>query len=106
MYYIPPEHVREEKHLTLDTIGKFCKKRRIQWVSMPKEALDAQVMAYLKKQKLKSCLFSYNRYTDVLKAAEMGVDWIGTSYLSPGELHGWWETGYTVVANFSEKKIC
>lgn len=97
MYYIPPEHVREEKHLTLDTIGKFCKKRRIQWVSMPKEALDAQVMAYLKKQKLKSCLFSYNRYTDVLKAAEMGVDWIGTSYLSPGELHGWWETGYTIV---------
>ncbi len=97
MYYIPPQTVREEKHLTLDAIGRFCKKRRIQWVSMPKEALDAQVMAYLKTQKLKSCLFSYNRYTDVLQAVEMGVDWIGTSYLSPGELHEWWETGYTIV---------
>lgn len=97
MYYIPPQTVRQEKHLTLDAIGKFCKKRRIQWVSMPKEALDTQVMDFLKKQKLKSCLFSYNRYTDLLQAVQMGVDWIGTSYLSPGELHAWWETGYTMV---------
>lgn len=97
MYYIPPKPVREEKRLTLDAIGKFCKKSSIEWVSMPKEALDAEVMAYLKKQKLKSCLFSYNRYTELLQAAEMGVDWIATSYLSPELLDGWWETGYKIV---------
>lgn len=97
MYYVPPKQKREEKNLTLDSIGKFCKKRGIQWVSIAKEALDEELMAYLKKQKLKTCLFSYNRYTDVLHALELGADWIATSYLSPEELNGRYERGWTVV---------
>jgi len=97
MYYVPPKQVREQKNLTLESIGKYCKKRRIQWVSMPKEALDQEVMDFLHKQKLKSCLFSYNRYTDVLQAAELGVDWIATSYLRVDELASWYEAGYTIV---------
>lgn len=97
MYYIPPGTVREEKGLTLDAIGKYCKKRRISWVSMPKEALDEEVMAYLRKQKLKSCLFSLNRYTDILQALELGVDWIATSYRTVKEFEDWYETGYTIV---------
>ncbi|MDE7313293.1 MAG: polysaccharide pyruvyl transferase family protein [Eubacterium sp.] len=97
MYYVPPKQVRQEKNITLDAIGKFCKKRGIAWVSMPKEALDEEVMAYLKKQKLKSCLFTYNRYTDVLRALELGVDWVATSYLSVKELESWYEAGYTIV---------
>lgn len=97
MYYIPPRQVREEKNLALDAIGKFCKKRGITWVSMPKEALDEEVMAALKKHKLKSCLFSYNRYTDIQMALAMGVDWVATSYLTVKELEGWYEPGYTIV---------
>lgn len=97
MYYVPPKQVRDEKNVTLDSIGKYCKKRQIQWVSMPKEALDGEVMAYLRKQKLKSCLFSYNRYTDVLEAMQMGVDWVATSYLTVDGLASWHERGYTVV---------
>lgn len=97
MYYIPPRQVREEKKITLDSIGKYCKKQGITWVSMPKEALDEEVMAYLHKQKLKSCLFSYNRYTDALQAVQLGVDWIATSYLSVMQQQDWYETGYTIV---------
>lgn len=97
MYYVPPKQIREEKHLTLESIGKYCKKRGIQWVSMPKETLDQEVMDFLHKQKLKSCLFSYNRYTDVLQALELGVDWIATSYLRVDELAEWYESGYTIV---------
>ncbi len=97
MYYIPPKQVREEKKITLDAIGKFCKKRRVTWVSMPKEALDDEVMAYVKKQKLKCCLFSYNRYSDVMQAFAMGVDWVATSYLTVKELEGWYEGAYTIV---------
>lgn len=97
MYYVPPKQVREEKHIALDAIGKLCKKYGISWVSMPKEALDEEVMAYLKKQKLKSCLFTCNRYTDVLRALDMGVDWVATSYLSVKELESWYEAGYTIV---------
>lgn len=97
MYYVPPVQIREEKNITLESIGKYCKKRRIQWVSMPKEALDMEVMDYLHKQKLKTCLFSYNRYAEVLQAVEMGVDWIATSYLRVDELAAWYEPGYTIV---------
>ncbi len=97
MYYIPPKQVREEKNITLDAIGKYCKKRGITWVSMPKEALDEEVMTALHKQKLKSCLFSYNRYTDVAQAMQLGVDWIATSYLSVRQLSDWYESGYTIV---------
>ncbi len=97
MYYVPPKQKREEKNLTLDSIGKFCKKREIKWVSIAKEALDEELMTYLHKQKLKTCLFSYNRYTDVLKALELGTDWIATSYLSPQELNEQYERGWTVV---------
>lgn len=97
MYYIPPKQVREEKKITLDAIGKYCKKRGITWVSMPKEALEEEVTSWLQKQKLKSCLFSYNRYTDVVKAMQMGVDWIATSYLGIRQLSDWYESGYTIV---------
>lgn len=97
MYYAAPKQVREEKNVTLESIGKYCKKQGIQWVSMPREALDEEVAAFLKKQKLKSCLFSYNRYTDVLQAVQLGIDWIATSYLSPAELADWYESGYTIV---------
>ncbi len=97
MYYVAPKQVREEKNVTLESIGKYCKKQGIQWVSMPREALDEEVAAFLKKQKLKSCLFSYNRYTDVLQAVQLGIDWIATSYLSPAELADWYESGYTIV---------
>ena len=64
---------------------------------MPKEALDEEVMTYLHKQKLKSCLFSYQRYTDVLSAIQMGVDWIATSYLSVKDFAEQYESGYTIV---------
>ncbi|KAI4448825.1 hypothetical protein C823_003352 [Eubacterium plexicaudatum ASF492] len=97
MYYVPPKQVREEKKTTLDSIGKYCKKRGIQWVSLPKETLDEEVMAYLHKQKLKSCLFSFNRYTEICMAVQMGVDWIATSYLSIAEMEDWYESGYTIV---------
>lgn len=97
MYYVPPKQRREEKNISLESIGKYCKKRGIQWVSMPKEALDEEVMAYLKKEKLKSCVFSYNSYTDVLSALELGTDWIATSYLSPQQLAEWYERKYTIV---------
>ncbi len=97
MYYVPPKQIREEKKITLDSIGKYCKKQGIQWVSMPKEALDEEVMTYLHKQKLKSCLFSYQRYTDVLSAIQMGVDWIATSYLSVKDFAEQYESGYTIV---------
>lgn len=97
MYYVPQKHKREEKNLTLDSIGKFCKKRGIQWVSLPKEALDEELMSYLHRQKLKSCVFSYHRYTDVLRALELGADWIAVSYLSPDGLNERTESGYTIV---------
>lgn len=97
MYYVPPKQKREEKGLSLDSIGKYCKKRGIQWVSMPKEAMDEEVMSYLKKAKLKSCIFSFNQYTEVLHALELGADWIGTSYLSPRGLGDWYEDKMTVV---------
>ncbi len=97
MYYIPQQQIREEKGMTLDSIGKYCKKQKIQWVSMPKEALDEEVMSYLKKQKLKSCVFSYSRYTDILAALALGVDWIAVSYGSVRELAECVESGYTIV---------
>ncbi len=97
MYYIPPKQRREEKNLSLDSIGKYCKKRKIQWLSMPKEALDDEVTAFLKKEKLKSCLFSYNSYTEVSQALEMGIDWVGTSYLSPEQMNEWYEWKYIIV---------
>lgn len=97
MYYVPPKLKREEKGLALESVGKYCKKRGIRQVSMPKEALDEEVMEYLKKEKLKACVFSFNSYSEVLKAAQMGVDWIGTSYLSPRELLEWYEGKWTVV---------
>lgn len=91
MFFVPPKQQREEKGLTLASIGKYCKKRGIKWVSMPKEAFAEDVMQFLKEQKIKSCLFSYNTYTEVLQALEMGVDWIATSYLSVHELESWYE---------------
>lgn len=97
MYYVPPKQKREEKNQTLDAIGKYCRKQNIQWVSMPKEALDEEVMAYLRKEKLKTCVFSYNSYTDALQALELGADWIATSYLSPAQMADWYESSYTIV---------
>lgn len=97
MYYVPPKQKREENNLTLDSIGKYCKKKGIQRVSMPKEALDETVMNYLRKNKLKACVFSLNSYTEVLQAQEMGVDWIATSYLSPVAFMDWYEARYTIV---------
>ena len=64
---------------------------------MPKEALDDEVTAFLKKEKLKSCLFSYNSYTEVSQALEMGIDWVGTSYLSPEQMNEWYEWKYIIV---------
>lgn len=97
MYYIPPKQRREEKKISLQSIGKYCKKRSIEWVSMPKEALDEEVMDYLKKEQLRSCVFSYNSYSDVQSALELGADWIATSYLSPQQLADWYERKYTIV---------
>ena len=91
MYYVPPKQKREEKKLSLDSIGKYCKTQGIVWVSMPKEALEEETMAILKKYRLKTCVFSYNTYTEVKHALEMGVDWVATSYLSVNELEGWYE---------------
>ena len=54
-------------------------------------------MSYLHRQKLKSCVFSYHRYTDVLRALELGADWIAVSYLSPDGLNERTESGYTIV---------
>lgn len=97
MYYVPPKEKRGEKNLTLEAIGKYCKKREIRWVSFAKEALDEELMDYLHGQKLKGCLFSYNRYTDVARAVELGVDWIATSYLTAEGLNAWYERGVTIV---------
>ncbi len=91
MYYVPPAQKREEKKLSLDSIGKFCQKQGIQWVSMPKEALESDVMAMGRKYKLKTCVFSYNTFTEVIRALDMGVDWVATSYLSVRELESWYE---------------
>lgn len=66
-------------------------------MSLPKEALDEELMSYLHRQKLKSCVFSYHRYTDVLRALELGADWIAVSYLSPDGLNERTESGYTIV---------
>lgn len=92
MYYVPPRQKREEKNLTMDSIVKYCKKQGVKWVSMPKEALEEEVMASLKKHNLKSCVFSYNTYTEAKQALEMGVDWVSTCYLSVNELEGWYES--------------
>lgn len=91
MYYVPPKQKRDEKNLSLDSIGKYCKKQGIDWVSIPKEALEEEVMAILKKYRLKTCVLSYNTYTEVKHALKMGVDWVATSYLSVNELEGWYE---------------
>lgn len=91
MFFVAPEQQREEKGITLASIAKFCKKRQIKWVSMPKEAFAEDVIKFLKEQKLKSCLFSYNTYTEAVHALETGVDWVATSYLSVRELEGWYE---------------
>ena len=58
---------------------------------MPKEALESDVMAMGRKYKLKTCVFSYNTFTEVIRALDMGVDWVATSYLSVRELESWYE---------------
>lgn len=91
MYYVPPKQKREEKNITLDSIAKYCKKQGVKWVSMPKEAFEEEVMAPLKKNGLKACVFTYNTYTEAKQALEMGADWVSTSYLSVNGLEGWYE---------------
>lgn len=86
MFYIAPKDKREEKNLTLDSIGRYCKKRGIKWVSMSREAMDEEVMDYVKRVKLKSCVFSLNTYTEILQGLSLGVDWIASSCRTVKEL--------------------
>lgn len=97
MYYIPAKEKREEKKLTPAVVAQYCVKQGIQWVSMPKEALEEEVIAALKKEGMKTCVFSYDSYTDLLYALALGVDWVGTSHLSPAQMDGWVESAYTIV---------
>lgn len=97
VFYVPPKQERTQRGLTLESIAKYCKKQGVQWVSMPKEAVDDEVMAYLRKQKLKSCIFSYNTYTEAVQAVMLGADLAATSFLSVADLEDWYESKYTVV---------
>ena len=97
MYYVPVKEKREEKKLTPESIAGYCKKQNIQWVSMPKEAVEETVMASLKKEGLRVCIFSYDTCTEVQTAAGMGADWIGTSCLSPACFDAWYEKARILV---------
>lgn len=97
MYFIPPGEKREEKKLSLESIGKYCKKQDIKWVSMPREALNEEVMAFTKKAKLQTCVFSLDTYTDIQHAAAIGVDWIATSYWSVERMNAMYERKTTLV---------
>ena len=97
MYYVPVKEKREEKNLTAKAIARYCKKQNIQWVSMPKEALEESVMACLKQEGMRVCVFSYDTYTEALMASGLGADWIGTSCLSPACYEQWYEKSRILV---------
>lgn len=93
MYNIPEGELRRKQHNeTVESITTFCIKNKIEWISMEKDdpfsihEIEKDTILYLKKHKLKICIFTYNTYTEVKQALELGVDWIATSYLSVNDM--------------------
>lgn len=92
MYHIPELMERRQQNETIESITEFCRNQKICWVSMQKKdpfcihAIEKDSILYLKKQKLKVCVFTYNTYIEVKRALALGVDWIATSYLSVKEM--------------------
>ncbi len=93
MYYLPPKEKWKGKNITLPSMAAFFKKHGIRWVSMSKELPQALTVAYLKKEGIGICFFTYNTYTEAMRAFGLGIDWVETSFLSVRQLEGYYGKG-------------
>lgn len=80
-YYLPSKEVRERKRIDVEQELAFCKKRKIKMLTIPKEALEKELVKQIHNYGMKVCVFSLNKYTEVKEAIFMGVDLIGTHHL-------------------------
>ena len=81
-YYIPTQEVCEKKDITPSKVATLCKKYKVKWVTMPKEALREEVVEELHGFNIKVCVFSFNTLTGIEEALDMGVDLVGTHHMS------------------------
>lgn len=87
-YYMPTQEVCQEKNITVGKVAAICKKNKIKWVTMPKEALTEDVVRELHELGLKVCVFSFNTLTEIEEAMRMGADLVGTHHMSIKMLKG------------------
>ena len=87
-YYMPTEEICQEKNITAQKVASLCKKYRVKWVTMPKEALRKDVVEELHEYGLKVCVFSFNTLTEIEEALRMGVNLVGTHHMSIKMLKG------------------
>lgn len=87
-YYIPTQEVCEQKNITVKKVAELCKKNKVKWVTMSKEAFRKDVVDELHEFDIKVCVFSFNTYTEIQEAMRMGADLVGTHHMSIKMLKG------------------
>jgi len=81
-YYIPTQEICEKMDITSSKVAAVCKKYKVKWVTMSKEALRKEVVEELHGFNIKVCVFSFNTLTGIEEALDMGVDLVGTHHMS------------------------
>ena len=87
-YYMPTQEICQEKNITVKKVATICKKNKVKWVTMPKEALREDVIEELHEFGIKVCVFSFNTFTEIEEAMCMGADLVGTHHMSIKMLKG------------------
>ncbi len=86
MFYIPPEPMRSENNITVDTVYKYCKRQEIRWVSLGRETFDEEISGQLAQRKIKVCVFTHNNLTDVIDCINRGADLVASHFLNVDEV--------------------
>lgn len=81
-YYLPEREKWEAKKITLENLTRYCKKEKINLITMSNKTYDKEIADALQSAKIKVLLFTTNSYTSVVEALHLGADFIGTQHLS------------------------
>ena len=82
MYEIPSEAERKELQLTDADVEMLCKSGEISRISMRRDLFNALQVEKIKSHHKKICVSSCNKISELIELTSLGVDRIGTDYLT------------------------
>lgn len=82
MFYYPHRESRDKNNITVKSVSTFCKKQKINWISICREDYDRETALELSASSLKVCVFSCRTASEIFTALEQGASLIGSPYLT------------------------